>query len=107
MTFKDLYVAVTNNRLGELNKLEVAQAVVRQETNLQQQRDALNKCLFGRKRCMSGHVSKYTTGEHMQGKPGPWYCHIESDNVLQKLDSVNALYDKLALVKRKINNKHL
>ena len=101
MKFKDLYKAVMNKRTGDLNKKDIKIALNRAEVTLVQQREALNKCIFGRKRYMSGRTSKHSGTETMC-KAGPWFELIESDRVLNKLDSVSKLYEKVNLVKKQL-----
>lgn len=100
MKFKDVYTAVMNRRDNDLNRTEMLQSVSRQIKLLEDQRKALFSCVFGRKRCISGRTSKFSTLETHGAKYGPWMEHLESERVLKKFDSVCQLHEKLSIVKK-------
>jgi hypothetical protein len=103
MKFKDLYVAIKNHRVSELNHYDIISCVARQTQNLEQQRAALKACVYNRKRYISGRTCKYRTEESSGGKPGPWFEHIESPRVLARLSLVSELSDRLDLVIKQLH----
>jgi hypothetical protein len=101
MKFKEVYVAVMNKREKELDKVEVLAAVSRQSITLRQQQDALNRCVFGRKRCNTGKKAKVISADSGGNtKYTPWMFLLESDSVLAKFDSIYKMYDRLSTVKK-------
>lgn len=78
-------------------------ATVRKQGELlDQQRKALLACVFGRKRCISGRSSKFSTLETHGAKYGPWMEHLESERVLKKFEAVYQLQEKLSIVKKRL-----